>query len=429
MNTVINAPTSNSSKMLVPQLSAMMFLQFFVWGAWYVTLGIVMSNHGLVKAIGDAYSLGPIACILSPFVLGMLVDRFFASQRVVAALHALGAVLMFLLPSYFLAGEGEQQTVLWIIFAYMLCYMPTIALTNNIAFHSLSKYGGEFSDKYFPIVRVLGTIGWIAAGLLAGNLGISETTGIFTLTGGASLLLAVFSLTLPNTPPPAKGKPLSFRDLFCADAFSLLFRQGHFVIFVICATLISIPLAAYYAYAGSFVMANHIENVASVMTLGQMSEIVFMLLIPFFFVRLGIKRMLLIGMLAWCLRYAFFALGITESTRWMIYAGIILHGICYDFFFVIGFIYTDKVADAKIKGQAQSLITLFTYGLGMLIGSQISGALFNRTVTAEGDAALPQWQTLWWYPSIAALLIAVVFFLTFHYKGAPTNQEAADGQK
>lgn len=399
-----------SPKWVIPRLSLMMFLEFFVWGAWYVTLGIVMGKYGLSALIGDAYSTGPIASILSPFLLGMLVDRFFASQKVLGILHLVGAALLWWMPGLF---ESGQSGLLWVIFAYMLCYMPTIALSNNVAFHSLAN-----SEKGFPVVRAFGTIGWIVAGLIVGATGLSDSTAIFTLAAIASLVLGIYSFTLPHTPAPDRGKPLSMRDLLCADAFALL-KQRHFMVFIICATLISIPLAAYYAYAAPFISAVGFENVSGVMSLGQMSELLFMLLIPFFFRRFGIKLMLLIGMLAWFLRYAMFALGITEETRWMVYIGIILHGVCYDFFFVIGFIYTDKVAGNKVKGQAQSLLVLFTYGLGMLIGSQISGAVFNRSVTAEGAQALAQWQSFWWMPAVAALAIAALFFFTFNYREEP----------
>lgn len=399
---------------VVPRLALMMFLQFFVWGAWYVTLGVVMGKYGLSAIIGDAYSTGPIASILSPFVLGMVVDRFFASQKVLGVLHLIGAILLWMIPSYF---TGDHSGLLWIIFGYMLCYMPTIALSNNVAFYSLPD-----SEKAFPVVRAFGTFGWIVAGLIVGSTGLSDSIEIFTLAAIASLVLAIYSFTLPHTPAPERGKPVAMRDLLCADAFAML-KQRHFLVFIICAMLISIPLAAYYAYAAPFVAATGFTNVGGVMSLGQMSELFFMLLIPFFFARLGIKVMLLIGMLSWCLRYVMFSLGIAEELRWMIYIGIFLHGMCYDFFFVIGFIYTDKVAGEKVKGQAQSLLVLFTYGVGMLIGSQISGMLFNSIVTTEGAAALPQWQTFWWYPAIGALLIATLFFFTFNYKDKSAEEK------
>lgn len=393
--------------MVVSRLALMMFMQFFIWGCWSVTLGLVMSQHNLAHLIGDAFSAGPIATILSPFVLGMVVDRFFASQKVVAALHLVGAIILWFVPQALEAENGTRLIML--LFAYTLCYMPTLALTNNIAFHSLAN-----SERSFPLVRVFGTIGWIIAGICIGLLGISSSVAIFQVAAGCSLLLAIYSLTLPHTPAPAKGQPLALRDLLCADAFNLL-KQRHFLIFVICAMLISIPLGTYYAYTASFLADVGVTNVSTVMSFGQMSEILFMLIIPLLFRRLGVKYMLLAGMVAWFVRYAMFASGINEEYRWLLYAGIIIHGICYDFFFVIGFIYTDRVAGEKVKGQAQSLILMFTYGIGMFFGSQISGALYNRLFAADSAASLQSWATFWWIPAIAAAVIAVIFMLTFKY--------------
>lgn len=362
-------------RLLVPRLSLMMFLQFFIWGSWSVTLGLVMTQYNMSLLIGDAFSAGPIASILSPFVLGMLVDRFFASQKVMAVMHVVGAAILWFVPQALVAQNGAL--LIGLLFGYTLCYMPTLALTNNIAFHSLSD-----KDKTFPVVRVFGTIGWIVAGIFIGVTGISDTTGIFTLAALCSVILALYSLTLPHTPAPAKGLPVKIRDLFCADAFALL-KTRHFFVFSLCATLISVPLGTYYAYTASFLADAGVGDVSTAMSFGQMSEIVFMLVIPFLFRRLGVKYMLLIGMCAWFVRYAFFALGISEEGRFLLYLGILLHGVCYDFFFVVGFIYTDRIAGEKVKGQAQSMIVMFTYGIGMLLGSQISGALYNRLVAGQ----------------------------------------------
>lgn len=292
-------------RLLVPRLSLMMFLQFFIWGSWSVTLGLVMSQHNMSLLIGDAFSAGPIASILSPFVLGMLVDRFFASQKVMAVMHLAGAAILWFVPQALVAQNGAL--LIGLLFGYTLCYMPTLALTNNIAFHSLSD-----KDKTFPVVRVFGTIGWIVAGIFIGVTGISDTTGIFTLAAIISVILALYSLTLPNTPAPAKGLPVKVRDLFCADAFALL-KVRHFFVFSLCATLISVPLGTYYAYTASFLADAGVGDVSTAMSFGQMSEIFFMLVIPFLFRRLGVKYMLLIGMCAWFVRYAFFALGISEG--------------------------------------------------------------------------------------------------------------------
>ena len=226
------------------------------------------------------------------------------------------------------------------------------------------------------------------------------------------MLLALYSLTLPHTPAPAKGLPVQVRDLFCADAFALL-KTRHFFVFSVCAMLISVPLGTYYAYTASYLADAGIADVSTAMSFGQMSEIFFMLVIPLLFRRLGVKTMLLIGMLAWFVRYAMFALGVSEEGRILLYLGILLHGVCYDFFFVVGFIYTDRVAGEKVKGQAQSMIVMFTYGIGMLLGSQISGALYNRLVAGQ---AVPQaWVTFWWIPAVAAAAIALIFLLTFKY--------------
>ena len=392
-------------RLLVPRLSLMMFLQFFIWGSWSVTLGLVMSQHNMSLLIGDAFSVGPIASILSPFVLGMLVDRFFASQKVMAVMHLAGAAILWFVPQALVAQNGAL--LIGLLFGYTLCYMPTLALTNNIAFHSLSD-----KDKTFPVVRVFGTIGWIVAGIFIGVTGISDTTGIFTLAAVISVILALYSLTLPNTPAPAKGLPVKVRDLFCADAFALL-KVRHFFVFSLCATLISVPLGTYYAYTASFLADAGVSDVSTAMSFGQMSEIFFMLVIPFLFRRLGVKYMLLIGMCAWFVRYAFFALGISEEGGFLLYLGILLHGVCYDFFFVVGFIYTDRIAGEKVKGQAQSMIVMFTYGIGMLLGSQISGALYNRLVAGQ---TVPQaWTTFWWIPAVAAAVIAVIFLFSFKY--------------
>lgn len=393
-------------RLLIPRLSLMMFMQFFIWGSWSVTLGLVMAQHNMSLLIGDAFSAGPIASILSPFVLGMLVDRFFPSQKVMAVMNLAGAVILWFIPSALVAGNGALLIAL--LFGYTLCFMPTLALANNIAFHSLAR-----SDKSFPVVRVFGTIGWILAGIFVGFAGISASTSIFTVASVCSVALAIYSLTLPHTPAPAKGLPLKVRDLFCADAFALL-KIRHFFVFALCATLISIPLGTYYAYTASWLADAGVSNVSTAMSFGQMSEIFFMLVIPLLFRRLGVKYMLLVGMLAWFVRYALFAMGMNDEGRALIYLGILLHGVCYDFFFVVGFIYTDRIAGEKVKGQAQSMVVMFTYGIGMLLGSQISGALYNNLVAGQGTAE--NWATFWWVPAIAAAAIAILFLFSFKYR-------------
>ena len=306
-----------------------------------------MTQHNMSLLIGDAFSAGPIASILSPFVLGMLVDRFFASQKVMAVMHLAGAAILMFVPQALVAENGAMLIAL--LFGYTLCYMPTLALTNNIAFHSLSNI-----DKTFPVVRVFGTIGWIVAGIFIGVTGISSSVTIFQVAAICSVALALYSLTLPHTPAPAKGLPVAMRDLFCADAFALL-KTRHFFVFSLCATLISVPLGTYYAYTASYLADAGVKDVSTAMSFGQMSEIVFMLVIPLLFRRLGVKYMLLIGMCAWFVRYAFFALGVSEEGRFLLYLGILLHGVCYDFLLRRRLYLHRPRGGRKGKGQVASM--------------------------------------------------------------------------
>ncbi|MBM7702339.1 MFS transporter [Priestia iocasae] len=390
---------------VVPRLSVMMFLEFFVQGSWYVTAGLVLTQYGLSSIIGMFFSMGAIAAIISPFFMGMIVDRFFPSEKVLASLHIIGAGFLLLMPSQITSGNGVA--LLWILFLYMLCFMPTLALTNNVAFQNI-----ENGEKSFPTIRVFGTIGWIVAGLFIGQLGFSNSTIIFQIGAGASLLLGLYSLTLPHTPAPDKGKPLSMRDVLALDALAMM-KDRNYLVFILCSMLICIPLAAYYSFAAPFLGATGVENVAGVMTIGQMSEIFFMMLIPFFFRRLGVKWMLLVGMGAWTLRYVLFGLGAPTDLFSLLLLGIALHGICYDFFFVTGSIYVEKKANVKIKGQAQSMLVFFTQGIGMYVGALVSGQLFNSTVTGKGQEVLEQWQTFWLIPAAFAFLVGVIFLVLF----------------
>ena len=360
------------------RLSVMMFLQFFVWGAWYVTVGNYMARVGMTDAIYWAYTVGPLAGIISPFFLGMVADRFFATERVLGALHLLGAVAMFLAPRF---AEGEAQSsgaFLALLQFHMLCYMPTLGLVNTLSFHNMTE-----REKWFPLIRVFGTLGWIAAGILVSMVLKADTHAIqFYITGGSGVLLGAYSFSLPHTPPPAAGKKATLQDILGLEALGLL-RSPSFALFVISSFLICIPLSAYYAYAPVYVGVAGFSHPAFNMSFGQVSEVFFMLLMPLFFARLGVKWMLLVGMLAWVVRYAFFAGAAAHGTRWMILGGILLHGICYDFFFVTGQIYVDKKAPVAIRGQAQGFLVLVTLGLGMLIGALVAGKLFEASAGAE----------------------------------------------
>jgi len=410
------------------RLSIMMFLQFFVWGAWAVTMGTYL-GQGLNftgAQIGLAYSTTGWAAIISPFFVGMIADRFFQAQHVMGILHLLGAVLM-----YFAATITDPFLFFWVLLAYAICYMPTLALVNAIAFNQM-----ENTEKEFPLIRVLGTIGWIVAGFSITFLGsswfenIEATATPLKLAAGASLLLGIYSFLLPSTPPRAAGAKVSIRDILGLDALELL-RKPSFAIFVLSSLLICIPLAFYYAFTNLFLNESGITGVAAKMTMGQMSEVFFLLVMPFFFTRLGVKKMLLVGMGAWALRYLLFAYGSTPvlpvdglaaeemasltAGVFMLYGGILLHGICFDFFFVTGQIYVDKVAPREIRANAQGLIALVTYGVGMVIGNYFAGKVVDRyTIVNEANEVIGHaWQSIWLVPMFMAVAVLIFFALTF----------------
>ena len=387
------------------KLSVMMFLQYAIWGAWYVTVGNYMNAIGMSSSIYWAYTVSPIAAIVSPFFLGMVADRFFATEKVLGVLHLIGGVAIILAP---LAAEGSNASptlFILLLLVHMLSYMPTVGLTNSLSFANLTN-----QEKEFPIIRVFGTIGWIVAGIFVSKiLGADETSLPLKVAGIASIVMGVFSFTLPHTPPPAKGEKTSFRKIIGIDAIKKLSSRP-FIVFVISSFLISIPLSVYYAYAPVYVNSSGIENPAFVMSFGQMSEVIFILIMPMLFPILGVKKMLLTGMAAWVLRYLLFAAGAGDAIVWMILTGVILHGICYDFFFVAGFIYVDKTAPVDIRGQAQGFIILATYGFGMLIGSQVAGLLFNNLITGK---SLVEWQTFWLIPAVFAAIVLLFFAIMF----------------
>lgn len=435
------------------RISIMMFLQFLLWGVWFATLSQCLGQNSLADFEGGAYGSAPLGAIFAPLFLGLIADRFFPSQVVMAILFLLGGGFMYLA---WQAAEAEQGTLMnWYFLGHMLCYMPTLGLGNTIAFSHLDRVT-------FPKVRVWGTIGWIVSGLLVGLLAWTSDLRILQLAAGCSILLGLFSFFLPHTPAPAKGEPLDLKALFMVDAFKLLTRPAFFV-FMLCSTLICIPLAYYYGCTAPYLSNAGFEQAAASMTIGQMSEIFFMLLIPFFFRRLGVKWMILIGMGAWILRYVLFALGAPDQSVAMLFAAIALHGICYDFFFVTGFMYTDRVAPKAVRGQAQSMLVFFTQGVGMYFGYMIAFAqkakvtgyepLNNAMKTAreadggtadsyleqmgqmftvsmpEGvepelvETAMGQWQAFWFVPAIMAGAIAVLFFVAFWDKTQVTSDD------
>jgi nucleoside transporter len=383
-----------------------MFLEYFIWGAWYVTMGsyIISGLKGNAIEVGVSYANLSIAAIISPFFVGLIADRFFSAQKVLGILHLAGAATL-----YLVSTTRDFNVFWWLILIYTLLYMPTTSLANSISFSQMKDTGKEF-----PAVRVLGTIGWIAAGLLISYLNIESSAMTFRIAAGCSLLLGIYSFFLPNTPPRNQNNSIS--SILGLDALVLL-KGRSFSIFIIASVLICIPLSFYYGFTNAFLNDIGIENAAGKMTLGQASEILFMLLIPFFFYRLGFKKMLLIGMAAWVIRYLFFAFGDGGSNTWMLYVGIILHGICYDFFFVAGQIFVDNKAGGSVKSAAQGMLTLATYGVGMLIGSYASGFLTERYSSTLNGVLHYQWQSVWLIPAAIALVVTLLFALFFTDKG------------
>lgn len=385
------------------QLSAMMFLEFFIWGGWFVTMGTYLTKSLAASDVenGMAYGTQSWGAIIAPFFIGLIADRFFPAQRILGILHLCGACLLFYM------GNAENFNSFYpAVFGYMIVYMPTLALVNTVAFKQLDD-----AEKQFASIRVWGTIGWIIAGLTIGWFawekdGMLQNT--FKLTAIMSAILGVFSFTLPNTPAPKAGTKATLGEIIGLDSIKLL-KDKNFLIFFLSSFLICIPLAFYYQETNKFLNESGVSGAAGVMSMGQMSEMLFMVFMPWFFKKLGVKKMLLFGMLAWVLRYLMFGFGDAEAGIWLLYGGIILHGICYDFFFVTGQIYTDNRAGENIRASAQGMITLATYGIGMLIGFWVAGQVSEKYKLAEGHA----WKDIWMVPAGIAAVVMILFLLLF----------------
>ena len=392
------------------KLSVMMFLQYFVWGAWSVTTGTWLGQTlGFSGAeIGLAFGTTAIAAMISPFFVGMVADRFLSTEKILAALHIVGGGILF-----FASTQTAFGPFFAVLLAYALCYMPTLALSNSLSFHQMKS-----PEREFPTVRVLGTVGWIIAGLFIGSLGLEATAVPMRIAAGASVVLGVFCLMLPHTPPRG-GRRATLSEVLGLDALKLL-QERSFAVFVLGSFLVCIPLQFYYAFANPFLNELQVSNAAGKMTMGQMSEVFFMLVMPWFFRRLGVKYMLLVGMAAWTARYLLFAYGNNDALVWMLYSGILLHGICYDFFFVTGQIYVDRKAPADLRAAAQGFIAFVTLGVGMFIGSWVSGRVVDAFVAGGGH----DWKSIWLVPAAGAAGVLLLFAALFRAETPATRVPA-----
>jgi nucleoside transporter len=395
------------------KLSLMMFLEFFIWGAWFVTLGTFLDKtlHATGVQAGSVFSTQSWGAIIAPFIIGLIADRYFNAEKILGVLHIIGAVLM-----YQMYNAADVSSFYPYVLGYMVLYMPTLALVNSVSFNQMTDPEKEFSS-----IRVWGTIGWILAGLAISylfhwdspqkiELGFLRYT--FLMAGVASLVLGLFSFTLPATPPKvSKDEKINIAGLLGLDALKLL-KDKNFAIFFVSSILICIPLAFYYQNAGAFLADIKVDNPTGKMTIGQASEVLFLLCLPIFFKKAGFKWTILVGMLAWALRYVMFAYGNAGELSFMLIIGIALHGVCYDFFFVSGQIYTDSKAGIQYKSAAQGMITLATYGVGMLIGFYIAGLISDNYNSAAGH----NWKMIWLIPAAIAAVVFILFMLFFRDK-------------
>jgi nucleoside transporter len=387
------------------RLALMMFFEYFIWGAWYVTLGtfLALGLHFNANQIAWAAGTTAIGAIFAPPFVGLIADRFLAAQKALGALHFCGAVLLWIA-----ARQQSFAPLYGALIAYSLVYMPTLALTTSLTLRHVSDARQQFGS-----IRLFGTVGWMVAGLLVGRLGIEATAQPLKIACGCSLFLGLYCFTLPETPPLARGTAAGRKRIILERAAQLL-RARSPAVFAGASLLICIPLQFYYAFANLYLNEIGVDNAAGKMTGGQASEAICMMLIPLFFARLGVKYMLAIGMLAWTARYAFFAWGNDANLMWMLWAGIVLHGLCYDLFFVVGQIYIDQKAPPELRAATQGLIAFLTYGVGMFLGAWLSGRVVAAyTSHVAGAPAVHNWHGIWIFASACSLVVLVLFWLFF----------------
>jgi nucleoside transporter len=386
------------------RLSLMMFLNYVIWGAWYVTLNTYLTAtlHFSGTEAGAIFGTTALASMISPFFVGMIADRFFSTERVLAVLHLIGAVIL-----YMVTLVNSFGAVYALMLLYCLCYFPTIALTNTLTLKQIDDAG-----RQFPLIRVFGTIGWIVIGYAIGVLGLEKSPSMFLLAAGASVAMALYSLTLPHTPPAGAGEPVTARSLLGLDALVMLKRRSYLV-FIIASILACIPLTFYFSFTNTYLNEVGVVNAAGKMTLGQIAEIVAMASMPLIFRRVSVRGILMLGLMAWSIRYGLLAYGNAGAGMWMFYVAILLHGVCYDFFFMTGQLYADQEAPSELRVTAQGFLTFVTYGIGMFLGSNLSGIALDFFTRTEGGVTVHDWRSFWLSSAIGSfailLLVAVLF--------------------
>ncbi|MBK0001477.1 MFS transporter [Erwinia sp. S38] len=387
-----------------PRLLIMMFVQYFMQGAWNMTMGLVLSTYGMATIIGSSYALLGLATILSPLFIGMVADRFFASQKVMAILHLINAAVLLCVPQ-FIEAHNTGMTLL-LIFLVGLLFYPTTALANSISFSHIDGV------KSFPVIRVFGTFGFMAVGFIIGQMGYSGDTTTWYIASATGVLLGLYCFTLPDTPPKAKGRALTVRDLLCLDALAL-FKDRNFSILMLSIFVLMVPKTAYSAYIPVFLKALGFDNAASMMQVGIACEVIFMFLLSYFLLKAGFKVTLMMGAVCWIVRSLLFSHAAIDASMMFVLIGLMLQGFCWDFFFTVGDIYVDRKAPPEIRAQAQGLRFIVSNGFGLLFASTLCGQIFNSTVTGEGAEALPQWESFWIYPAIVAVVVSLFFFIFF----------------
>jgi nucleoside transporter len=390
---------------LKTRLGLMMFLQYVIWGSWYVTITTYLTQtlHFSGTQAGAVFGTVSVASLVSPFFVGLVADRFFATERVMSVLYALSAIAVFMV-----TRVESFAAVYSLMLLFCLCYFPTIALTNSITMQQVADPGRDF-----PPIRTMGTVGWIVINLIVGFMRVEADSAQFLLASAACVVMAIYSLVaLPHTPPPARGQQVTWRRVLGLDALAML-KQRTFAVFAVASVLACIPLTFYYSFTNAYLNEIGVVNAAGKMSLGQMSELVMMLSMPFIFRFASVRAILLTGLAAWAVRYLLLAYGNPGPGMWMIYIAIVLHGVCYDFFFVTGQLYTDQEAPAHLRSTAQGFITFITYGVGMLIGSLLSGSALDYFTTTAADGVVRDWRLFWISSAVMSAVIGLFVLIWF----------------